>query len=752
MINQTIKKRRIIFPIMLVFLVLYILASPEKIVERTLLFRNQSPKSFPGVAEKDIRTGKDIKEKHVEGELIIKFALPTNFDQNKTGITKIDAISQKYSLEFAEKLKLSSSDRIYKIKIANDQDLKKAIQEYSKISEVEWVEPNYKAQMTVTNPDDPKYQDGTQWALNQIADHDIDAPEGWDLETGSVDTVIGIIDSGVDLDHKDLDANIWNNAGEVGGGKENNSVDDDGNGYVDDYQGWDWVTSYNNAPADNDPNPEPDGINNDGWYGVDDGVTHGSHVAGIASAETNNATGIAGVCWSCKIMALRVLDDEGWGDYDDVVEAIEYATDNGADVINMSLAGGYSQVLDESVAYAYKNDVVIVAAASNESMHIKKNPLSPVCNDGSQNMVIGVSATTSADKLASYSNYGAPYVDVSAPGSSIYSTLYTDDPAHGFTTDYGYMSGTSMASPHVAGLAALVKSAHPTWSGPEVRDRAIDLTNNIDNLNTSYTYQIGSGRINIERALNSSNSFYPSGTPLKVAGISDIYIISNGHKRKIISKVFREFYFNDIYDIVYVSSDELKKYPLGPQARFPDGTIVGAKRSGRFYLLDERHLRKLGRWPKYTTMMSLLGYSSKYIRWSYYEYTKYPVGANMTSSFHPSGAVVTANGGVNSYLIDIYLKDEITSGFEEHYLGANKEVSISMAELNTYTAGDTLRYPNGILLGDNGSGNIYYIEYGLKRQFTNEAQLIDMGYRSDNIHWDDVEAGNYANGQAMVTP
>jgi hypothetical protein len=561
-----------------------------------------------------------------------------------------------------------------------------------------------------------------------------------------------VIDSGVDLDHPDLAANIWNNAGEMGddgmgGQKENNNIDDDGNGYIDDWRGWDWVTSYNNAPADNDPNPEPDGINNDGWYGIDDGVTHGSHVAGIAAAVTDNATGIAGVCWTCKIMALRVLDDEGWGSYDEVALAIEYATDNGADVINMSLAGGYSLLMDEVIAYAYKNDVVIVAAASNENVNIGIYKRSPVCNDGNQNMVVGVAATTSSDKLASYSNYGAYYTDVSAPGSSIYSTLYTNDPAHGFITDYGYMSGTSMASPHVAGLAALVKSAHPTWSGPEVRDRVINLTDNLDSLNPSYNQKMGSGRINIEKSLNSSNGFYPSGTSLKVAGYKSIWVILNGQKRKVVSTVFRPFYFDDIYDIVYVSLAELKKYPWGPDARFPDGTLVGAKSSGRVYVLDERYLRKI---PDWTTFVNL-GYTTNYIRWSYYEYTNYPVGANMVSNKHGSGAVVTADGGLNYYRIDAGLKDQIEApaAFKKYYTLSNSAVNITAGELATYNNGTSIRYPDRILLGENGDGKIYYIEYGKKRQFDNLAEVISMAYRENNIRWRTGEAANYADGQPM---
>lgn len=750
--RTNIYKKKMIFPIMLVFLIVYLLANPQKIADKISLFKGNHQNELPSVEDKNNPGFAKIDEKnqYEAGQVVIKVkdgvfrGLGEKISPDKIRLSSFQAISRRYNFQSIDLVR-TSTKTIYKISYQSSESPLKVAKVLSGLSFVAQSEPNYRYKMTATNPNDPKFVDGTQWALKQVSDHDIDAPEAWDIETGSSDTVVAVIDSGVDTDHPDLANNIWHNPGESGGGKESNGIDDDGNGYVDDYQGWDWVTSYNNAPADNDPNPEPDGINNDGWYGVDDGVTHGTHVAGIIAAETNNGVGVAGVCWTCKIMALRVLDDEGWGDYTTIAEAIEYAADNGADVINMSIGGGYSNLMDESIRYAYKHNVVVVAAAGNEALDIRTYRRSPVGNDGNQNMVIGVGASTSSDLLAGYSNYGAFYVDVTAPGSSIYSTLYTDDPAHGFNTDYGYMSGTSMASPHVAGLAALVKSAHPTWSGPEVRDRVIDLTNNIDSLNSHYTYLIGSGRINAERALNSANGFYPSGTPIKVAGDSRIWVILNGQKKYVPSTVFRHYYFDNIYDIVYISVSELNKYPYGPTARYPDNTLIGASNSGHYYAIDAGELRKFNT----STTFYNLDYLANYIKWSTSEYSNYPVGDNMTSSVHPTGAVITADGGTNIYLIDTYLRKKITSGFEGYYYQANKLLNIDGGELASYTVGSTLRYPDGILLGDNASGKIYYIEYGKRREFNDVAEVTSMGYRSDNIRWRDNEAVNYSDGQAM---
>jgi subtilisin family serine protease len=283
-----------------------------------------------------------------------------------------------------------------------------------------FVEPNYLARAAETVPNDPHYAE--QWHLSRIR-----APEAWDLFTGDDSIVIAVIDTGVDLDHPDLVGKLWINAGEI----PDNNLDDDGNGYVDDTHGWDFVNS--------DADPQ-----DDYW--------HGTHVAGIATADTNNGQGVAGVAWGARIMPLKVLDSRGDGSYADVASAIVYAVDHGTMILNLSLGGeDYSHTLVEAVNYARERGGLLAAAAGNESGAV----LYPAANDG----VLAVAATTRQDKRWYGSNHG-PEIDIAAPGADIYNTTLNNS--------YASASGTSTATPQVSGLAALVWSAQPSLTNAEV--------------------------------------------------------------------------------------------------------------------------------------------------------------------------------------------------------------------------------------------------------------------------------------------
>lgn len=353
-------------------------------------------------------------------------------------------------------------------------------------SDVLSVEPQHTRHMTVT-PDDTYFD--LQWHLYQTNDIDIDATDAWDTTTGSADVVVAVIDSGVDVDHEDLVDNIWVNTGETA----DNGIDDDGNGYVDDVNGWDFVDS------DKDPNPDPNGIDEDGDGSTDGGIVHGTHVAGLIGAAGNNGTGVSGVAWTVSIMALRSLDDEGSGTDQSIAEAMEYAADNGADVINLSLgAYGNSSELQAGVDYAQSAGVLIIAAAGNDGLDLSNLGFYPACATD----VIGVAATNAADDASSFTNFGGGCIDVAAPGSSILSTLYTDDTTFGFTDDYGYLSGTSMATPVVSGAAAVLKAANPTFSGSDITNALSGTTDDIG-LTSAY----GSGRLNVASALENAITF-----------------------------------------------------------------------------------------------------------------------------------------------------------------------------------------------------------------------------------------------------
>jgi subtilisin family serine protease len=328
-----------------------------------------------------------------------------------------------------------------------------------------------------------------QWYLSKIK-----ADSAWDKVSESPDTVIAVIDSGVQINHPDLRDNIWRNEAEISG----DGVDNDKNGFIDDVNGWDFSS---NVP---DPSPKF----SDGW--TEAGISHGTMVAGIIAARGNNGKGVAGVTWRAKIMALKALNDKGEGRVSDVIRAIDYAVNNGADIINLSFVSfNYSAGLQEAITRAHNAGIMIVAAAGNEQAagegyNIDKTKIYPACYDGNligENMVIGVAATDALDQKTKFSSYGFSCVDLAAPGISFFNTV-TGDSRTGNTKYYdGYWSGTSMAAPLVTATLALIQQANPELSRRETVDILFASTDNISKLNPDYLGQLGNGRLNVNRAV-----------------------------------------------------------------------------------------------------------------------------------------------------------------------------------------------------------------------------------------------------------
>jgi thermitase len=289
--------------------------------------------------------------------------------------------------------------------------------------DVAWAEPNYVFSLD-SAPNDPYYASYQSSYLSRM-----EMPAAWEYTTGRPEVMIAVIDTGVDMSHPDLSTAIWTNPGETPA----NGIDDDHNGFIDDVHGWDF--------ADNDNLP-------------DDSHGHGTHVAGIAAARINNGIGIAGMAGQATIMPVDVFKG-GIGTYDSLIRAIVYATDNGARVINMSLgATSYSRGEQAAVDYAWSHGVVTVAAAGNTGLNTYHYPAAHA-------HVIGVAATDAGEQRAAFSTYG-DFVDVAAPGVSVWSTYRGGS--------YTTMSGTSMAAPHVSGLAALMLSLNPGLTPDMVRD------------------------------------------------------------------------------------------------------------------------------------------------------------------------------------------------------------------------------------------------------------------------------------------
>jgi subtilisin family serine protease len=333
---------------------------------------------------------------------------------------------------------------------------------------------------------------GQQWYMRQVH-----APEAWAVTTGSRDLIVAVIDTGVDITHEDLRSNIWTNSKEVPG----NGVDDDNNGYVDDVHGWNYVTKT--------PDVRPVYLADQ----YDEAWSHGTLVASLLGAKGDNDIGIAGMVWNVKILPLVVLDGNGEGSVDDILSAIRYAVSQGASVINLSLTS-YDEDprLDELVRNVSAAGVVLVAATGNgedlSGINIDTLPTYPACSDAddAKESVLGVSGTDTLDQRAPYANFGKRCTDISAPAQDLFGAR-PSYPRVGETTStvsgyVGDMVGTSLAAPLVSGVAALLKSAHPSWTAAQIREQIERTADPIDgSASTLHGGALGFGRLNAGRAL-----------------------------------------------------------------------------------------------------------------------------------------------------------------------------------------------------------------------------------------------------------
>ena len=399
---------------------------------------------------------------HVEGELLVLWK-----DAESRPSSDVDVLAAKVKEIGAETIHTFRSEGAMHIRFANKMnklELLATAKQLAARDDVAYVEANNIIHLMNT-PNDPRLS--SLWGFRNMS-----VEKAWVHATGAPDIVVGVIDTGVDYNHPDIAPNYWNNPGETGldaegRDKRTNKIDDDKNGYVDDWRGWDF------ASKDNDPM---------------DTHSHGTHCAGTIGARGDNGIGVVGVNWDVGIVGLQFMSGAS-GTTAAAIEAIEYATMMGISVTNNSWGGGgRSETLIAAVRKANDAGHVFVAAAGNDSRNNDSTPTWPA-NIASDN-VITVAATGSSDQIASFSNWGRRTVHVAAPGVSIISTTPRNS--------YGPMSGTSMAAPHVAGAVAMIRSQFPEMTPKEIRDLLISTSDAVPAL--ASRSQSG-GRVNLERAV-----------------------------------------------------------------------------------------------------------------------------------------------------------------------------------------------------------------------------------------------------------
>lgn len=386
----------------------------------------------------------------------------------KSKYKKPKKILHEYSVQSVRRISANDNSakiwqNLYIVKLKHKKNLAKVIKKLNNNHKVKYAEPDY-ILTTEAIPNDTNFS--FLWAMNNTGqssgtvDADIDATEAWDISYDCSAVAVGVIDTGIDYNHADLVANMWQNPGEIAG----DGVDNDKNGYVDDIYGYDFANNDNNPMDDN---------------------SHGTHVAGTIGGIGNNAVGVAGVCWNVKLVALKFMTASGSGYSSNAIKAINYAHQMGIKITNNSWGGTiYSQSLYDAIK-SVQDEQIFIAAAGNSSVDIDSTPFYPSAYNLPN--IISVTATNRTD--AQVFNYGAVSVDIGAPGSSIYSTI---------PGGYGTKSGTSMATPHVAGAAALIWSYQPALSNLQIKET---LMNSGDSIVSLAGKTVSGKRLNINNAL-----------------------------------------------------------------------------------------------------------------------------------------------------------------------------------------------------------------------------------------------------------
>jgi subtilisin family serine protease len=391
-------------------------------------------------------------------------------------------------------------------------------------------------------PNDPRYNEQYGLAL-------IGAPQAWGSSAGSREVIIGVVDTGIDYLHPDLVDNVWINGGEISG----NGIDDDGNGFVDDVYGWNFDAGTNNNMDDNG---------------------HGTHVSGTIGASGNNGIGVTGVAWNVQVLGCKGLDKNGSGFFSSIAACIDYITAlklRGENIfaVSMSLGGNRSALLERALIRARDAGLLVIAAAGNESSNNDRVPAFPASS--SLDNVISVAAVDSRSSLASFSNFGVKSVDLAAPGVGILSTFPRE---FGGLGGYGSISGTSMATPHVSGAAALVASINPTLTAGQMREVLLQSVTQVTNLDGAVST---GGILNVDRALQLAmglvrtkivtGSVVKNRNKVIASAAVKIRSVDGLFSRRTVTDITGKYRFDTVPAGTYVVTASKKNFSCRPTAR-----------------------------------------------------------------------------------------------------------------------------------------------------------------------------------------
>lgn len=409
---------------------------------------------------------------YTPGQLLVKTNSELQIKGAKTGLATFDAYLAQYQVKSIQPIKGMPGNRYFKVNLTTMPDL--AELKSLSFAGIEYIEPNYLRKLHI-NPNDPMFARQLHYLCS--------VPQAWSYTTGNNQIIVGVIDSGLLVNHPDLSDNVYYNPNEI----PDNGIDDDANGYIDDYCGWDFVHAPEMADIALGDYLDPD---ND----VTDENFHGTHVSGIIGARGNNGIGIAGVCWNISILPLRAgfrTSEEGYLQDDDAAAALIYAADNGCHVVNMSWGDpNYSAIIADACEYAYNKGVVLVASSGN-------TPGATMSYPAKLSSVISVGSVNSAKVLSGFSSYGHD-LDLVAPGEMVLSTYKESG-----NDMYMELSGTSMSAPYVTGSIALLLSLVPGLSPAEVRGRLLSATDDLSD--PGFDIKTGHGLLNAQKLLDNLN-------------------------------------------------------------------------------------------------------------------------------------------------------------------------------------------------------------------------------------------------------